>query len=416
MLPRKNSGAGNIIVNEGDYITLDVPYYGEPRIILGNANLINPDPASSGLFDLLKIIDKFKSEFKVYGNADTPKDANRVMMFGGEGIGLCRTEHMFFGEDRINIFREMIVSTNVEDRIKSLNKLKSFQSKDFYEIIKIMDPHPVTIRLLDAPLHEFLPHSVEEMNAFIAFMKNIDPKIKKEDITFKCDSISEVNPMLGHRGCRIAVTYPEIYEMQLNAIFEACYKLQKDGIEPKIDIMIPLIMNEEELKFIKNGKKIEGKTIKGIMQIEEEVRNRLKAKKPVHYSVGVMIELPAAALLAGSIAKYAEFFSFGTNDLTQTTHGISRDDFNVFLPDYSQYDLIEANPFKILTDAVKELIQMSVTRGRLTRPDLKIGLCGEQGGDPKNIEFLKANGINYVSCSSFSIPIIKLGLAQLNVG
>ncbi len=406
---------GEIVVKEGDYVTLDVPYYGEPRIILGNADLVNPDPKGSVLIELLEIINKYNKEFKVLGNADTPKDSELVKIFGGEGIGLCRTEHMFFGDDRINVFREMIVSSDIIDRKKSLSKIKLFQTKDFYEILKIMHPYPVTIRLLDAPLHEFLPHSREEMDKFVNYITQNNSKIQRSDIAFKCDSLSEVNPMLGHRGCRIAVTFPEIYEMQVNAIFEAAYKLQSEGIDVKVDIMIPLIMNPEELKFIKHGKKIEGMYIKGILQVEQEIREKMKIQKSIEYRIGVMIELPAAALLAAEISKYAEFFSFGTNDLTQTTHGISRDDFNVFLPDYSQFDLIDSNPFKILTEPVKEIIMMALMRGRLTRPDLKIGLCGEQGADPKNIDFLKNIGVNYVSCSSYSIPIAKLKIAQLEI-
>ncbi len=412
---KREFSIGDIVVKEGDYVTLDVPYYGEPRIILGNADLINPEPEGSGLLELLEIIKKNTKDFKVLGNADTPKDAKLVKMFGGEGIGLCRTEHMFFGEDRINVFREMIVSGDITERKKALEKIKEFQKKDFYEIFKIIQPYPITVRLLDAPLHEFLPHTVEEMDKFINHLTKNNSKVQRTDVAFKCDSLSEVNPMLGHRGCRIAVTFPEIYETQINAIFEAAYKLQSENIDVKVDVMIPLIMNPEELKFMKHGKKIEGKYIKGILQIEDEIKERLKVKKPLEYTIGVMIELPAAALLAGEISKYAEFFSFGTNDLTQTTHGISRDDFNVFLPDYSQFDLIDSNPFKILTEPVKEMIQLALTRGRITRPDLKIGLCGEQGADPKNIEFLKNIGINYVSCSSYSIPIAKLKIAQLEI-
>lgn len=412
---KREMSLGDIVVKEGDYVTLDVPYYGEPRIILGNVDLINPEPEGSGLLELLEIIKKNIKDFKVLGNADTPKDAKLVKMFGGEGIGLCRTEHMFFGEDRINVFREMIISGNVNDRKKALEKIKEFQKKDFYEIFKIIHPYPITVRLLDAPLHEFLPHTVEEMDKFISHLTKNNSKAQRSDIAFKCDALSEVNPMLGHRGCRIAVTFPEIYETQVNAIFEAAYKLQSENIDVKIDIMIPLIMNPEELKFLKHGKKIEGKYIKGILQIEDELREKMKIKKPLDYTIGVMIELPAAALLAGEISKYAEFFSFGTNDLTQTTHGISRDDFNVFLPDYSQFDLIDSNPFKILTEPVKEMIQIALARGRITRPDLKVGLCGEQGADPKNIEFLRNIGINYVSCSSYSIPIAKLRIAQLEI-
>ncbi len=412
---KKQFTCKDVTVKEGEYITLDVPYYGKPKIILGKAELIEPDPTKSGLMDLINIINKNIKDFKVLGNADTPKDANIVKTFGGEGIGLCRTEHMFFSEERINIFREMIISNSYEDRIKALKKLQNFQKKDFYEIFKAMNPYPVTIRLLDAPLHEFLPHDDDEMDNFIAYIKKSNPSIKKDDVIFKCSQVSEVNPMLGHRGCRIAITYPEIYEMQLNSIFDAAYQLQSEGIDVIPEIMIPIVMNAEEIKFIRYGKKIEGKFIKGIVQIEKEIKERLKIKKFIKYKVGTMIELPSAALLANEIAKYAEFFSFGTNDLTQTTHGLSRDDFSRFMPDYSQFDLISGNPFKDLTEPVKEMIFIATQRGRLTRPDLKIGLCGEQGAEPKNLQFLRDIGINYISCSSYSIPIAKLKIAQMEI-
>ncbi|HOJ64297.1 MAG TPA: PEP-utilizing enzyme [Spirochaetota bacterium] len=412
---KKQFSIGDIIVKEGEYITLDVPYYGRPRIILGKAELIEPDPKDSGLLDFIEITNKFLKNFRVYGNADTPKDAALVKKFGGEGIGLCRTEHMFFQPERINVFREMIMASNKEERVKSLKKLQKMQTEDFYGIFKNMAPYPVTIRLLDAPLHEFLPHTKEEMEDFIEYMGKVNPELTRADIEYKCEAIEEVNPMLGHRGCRIAISYPEIYEMQLISIFEAAYQLQEEGIDVEPEIMIPIVMNIQEMKAIKNGKKIEGGFIKGIIQVEQEVRDRLKAKKPLEYKVGTMIELPAAVLSSGELAQYAEFFSFGTNDLTQTTHGLSRDDFNTFLPDYSKYDIIEANPFQILSEPVKEMILISTQRGRLTRPDLKVGLCGEQGADPRNLEFLRKAGLNYVSCSSYSIPIAKLAIAQMEI-
>lgn len=412
---KRQFSIGDIIVKEGEYITLDVPYYGKPRIILGKAELIEPDPKESGLLDFIQFTNKFLKNFRVYGNADTPKDAALVKKFGGEGIGLCRTEHMFFQPERINVFREMIMSSNKEERIKSLKKLQKMQRDDFYGIFKNMAPYPVTIRLLDAPLHEFLPHTKEEMDDFIEYMAQVNPNLTKADIEYKCEAIAEVNPMLGHRGCRIAISYPEIYEMQLISIFEAAYKLQEEGIDVEPEIMIPIVMNLQEIKAIRNGKKIEGGFIKGITQIEKEVREKLKTKKPLEYKVGTMIELPAAVLSSGELAQYAEFFSFGTNDLTQTTHGLSRDDFNTFLPDYSKYDIIETNPFQILSEPVKEMIMISTQRGRLTRPDLKVGLCGEQGADPRNLEFLKNVGLNYVSCSSYSIPIAKLAIAQMEI-
>jgi len=411
----KKCTIGDVVVKEGEYITLNVPYYGSPRVVIGKADLIEPDPVQSGLIDLIKIINKFVKNFHVLGNGDTPKDADLIKKFGGEGIGLCRTEHMFFDKARINIFREMIMASNSTERRISLKKLQDIQLKDFYDIFKTMSPYPVTIRLLDAPLHEFLPHTKDEMDDFIEYLKVANPKLSKAEVDYKCESIAEVNPMLGHRGCRIAVSYPEIYEMQVSAIFEAAYKLQKDGIEVVPEIMVPIVMNIQEMKFIRQGKKIEGSSIKGIIQMEEEIRAKIKPEKPIKFKVGTMIELPAAALSAGDLAKYAEFFSFGTNDLTQTTHGLSRDDFNGFMPDYSKYDIIDGNPFQILTEPVKEMILIASQRGRLTRPDLKIGLCGEQGADPRNLEFLKEAGLNYVSCSGYSIPIAKLAIAQMEI-
>ena len=276
-----------------------------------------------------------------------------------------------------------------------------------------MDGKEVTIRLLDAPLHEFLPHNPGEMDDFIKYLKKIKEyeKVSNKDIAQICDSLNEFNPMLGHRGCRIAISYPEIYEMQTAAIFESVYALQKEGIKVFPEIMIPIIMNSEELKTIIYGKKIEGNYLKGLVEIEEDVRAETKSR-PVNYKIGTMIELPAAALSAGEIAKYAEFFSFGTNDLTQTTLGLSRDDFNNFMPDYTQFDLISGNPFEILDENVKELVSTAVRRGKMTRPDIKLGLCGEQGAVPVNIEFCINAGLDYVSCSTYSVPIATLAVAQ----
>ncbi len=406
---------GNITVKEGDYITLDVPYYGMPKIYIGKSTLIEPDPKESGLLDVIEISGKFVNDFKIYGNGDSAKDAALIRKFGGEGIGLCRTEHMFFDEKRINVFRQMIVSNSLEERKAALSILKEMQKDDFYEIFKTMNPYPVTIRLLDAPLHEFLPHNPDEMKDLVDYLKTINPSITEKEVADKCSAQSEVNPMLGHRGCRVAISYPEIYEMQVTAIFEAAYKLQSENITVVPEIMIPIVMNVQEMKIIKHGKKIEGAQITGIIEVEKMVRTNMNIKEPLKYKVGTMIELPSAALVSDEIAKYAEFFSFGTNDLTQTTHGLSRDDFNSFLPDYSKFDVIDSNPFQVLTEPVKDLISISVERGRLTRPDLKIGLCGEQGADPRNLQFLREAGLNYVSCSSYSIPIAKLMIAQMNI-
>jgi pyruvate,orthophosphate dikinase len=412
----KKAIIGDVEVVEGDYLTLNIPYYGESTVYFGKASLIEPNPKESGLLDYINLVKKHIKDFHVRANADSPRDAALALSFGAEGIGLCRTEHMFFNEKRIMVFREMILSDTPEERKKALSKLKSMQRDDFYGIFKAMQGKEVTIRLLDAPLHEFLPHNDAEMNGLIAHLQSSKKgaKISKAEIAARCDAISEFNPMLGHRGCRIAVSYPEIYEMQIRAIFEAVYQLQKEGVEVHPEIMIPIVMNSSELKLIVYGKKIEGSTYRGLVEIEEELRAELKAKK-ADYKIGTMIELPAAALVAGEIARYAEFFSFGTNDLSQTTLGISRDDFNSFMPDYTLYDLIDGNPFSVLAAPVKELVQTAVRRGSMTRPGLVCGLCGEHGANPDNVRFCMEAGLNYVSCSPYSVPIALLAIAQINL-
>jgi len=411
----KQMKIGSHVIKEGDRISLDVPSYDDPVIYLGEANLIHPTIEDSGLLDYMKIVDRKIGDFDVHANADQPKDAELSKKFGANGIGLCRTEHMFFDEKRILTFRSMIIADNKEDRIKVLDKLQKMQADDFYKLFEIMEGHPVTIRLLDAPLHEFLPHTKEKMEEFIKYYQKDKPKVSANDIRMRCDIMGEVNPMLGHRGVRLAISYPEIYQMQVKAIFEAAYKLvAKKGIVSQPEIMIPIVMNHNELKSVRYGKKIEGEEIVGIKTIEEEICSSMGVE-PIPYKVGTMIELPAAALQAGKIARYADFFSFGTNDLTQTTLGLSRDDFNSFFPDYNEFDLLEKNPFKYLNEPVKEMLAMASERARLTRPDLKMGLCGEHGAEPENIKFCMDHGLNYVSCSPYSIPIARLAVAQENV-
>ncbi|NLV67087.1 MAG: pyruvate, phosphate dikinase [Spirochaetes bacterium] len=405
---------GGKTVKEGDYISINVPYYEDPTIYLDKVGLIEPDFKNNGLLDFLAIVEKHIGNFNVRANADQERDALVAKEFKADGIGLCRTEHMFFNEKRIMKFREMIIAETVEERQKALDLLKPMQRSDFYELFKSMSGKPVTIRLLDAPLHEFLPRSESSMNEFVKYMQTRKKNIKSSDIDARCEELAEMNPMLGHRGCRVAVTYPEIYEMQCRAIFEAACMLKKEGIDVVPEIMIPIVMSEQEIKFIRNGKKIEGKVVKGLRDIKEEVLEEY-GMDDIEYSIGTMIELPAASLSAGSIAEYAEFFSFGTNDLTQTTYGLSRDDSNSFFPDYSLYDLMKNNPFKVLGEPVKELIGIAAIRGRLTRPDIKMGLCGEHGANPDNIAFCIETGLNYVSCSPYSIPLAKLGIAQYNI-
>ncbi|MCL2479223.1 MAG: PEP-utilizing enzyme [Treponema sp.] len=412
----KKATLGNFTFSEGDYITLNVPFYGESTVYAGTATLIEPDPKESGLLDFIQLTKSFIRKFHVRCNTDTPKDAALALSFGADGVGLCRTEHMFFRGDRIHVFREMLMSTDKDEREKSLAKLQVMQRDDFYGIFKVMAGKEVTIRLLDSPLHEFMPHNESELNSYMAYLRQSkNTKLTKAEIVERIEGLHEFNPMLGHRGCRIAVSYPEIYAMQIKAIFEAAYKLRKEGVDARPEIMVPIIMNASELKLIAYGKKIEGANYKGIVDIEDELRSSKKAK-PVEYKIGTMIELPAAALGAGEIAKYGSFFSFGTNDLTQTTLGISRDDFTVFMPDYTLFDLINGNPFSTLDNRVKELISLATTRGRLTRPDLVCGLCGEHGANPENVRFCMDAGLDYVSCSPYSVPIALLAVAQAELG
>jgi pyruvate,orthophosphate dikinase len=404
---------GDTVIKEGDVVTLNVPDFDEPSMFLGEAGLIKPDPAKNGLIEFSKIVKNNISGFEVRANCDKASDAKLALQFGADGVGLCRTEHMFFDEARINVFREMIFSETKEKREAVLKKLKTMQKKDFSDLFTVMEGKEVTIRLLDAPLHEFMPHNDSEVKAFIEYLKSSSGiKMTAKQLGEQAENLREFNPMLGHRGCRIAVSFPEIYQMQVEAIFEAAYSLQAKKVKVKPEIMVPLIMNEAELKMILYGKKIEGSQYLGLVDIEKQVRDRMKAKE-IDYKVGTMIELPAAALSAGNIARYAQFFSFGTNDLTQTTLGLSRDDFTSFMPDYTLYDIMSGNPFRTLEEPVKELILRAVQRGTITRPDLLKGLCGEHGADPENIEFCIENGLDYVSCSTFSVPIASLAVAQV---
>jgi len=406
---------GDRLVKEGDIISLDVPSYDKPTIYFDRVNLIKPVIEESGILEYLEIVQKFIGDFDVHANADQPKDALLAKMFKADGIGLCRTEHMFFNEERIPLFRSMIIAEDREDRVKILEKLGEMQTSDFYNLFKIMEGHPVTIRLLDAPLHEFLPHTRDSMSEFIDFYKSNHPGTSDADIRLRCDMMGEVNPMLGHRGIRVGISTPEIYAMQVRSIFEAVYKLKmEDNIVSIPEIMLPVVMSEREVKSVRFGKRIEGTEILGIRDIELAVRQKYDTE-PIPFRVGTMIELPGAALQADKIARYADFFSFGTNDLTQTTNGISRDDFNSFFTDYNEFDLLERNPFKYLNTPVKELVSIATERGRLVRPDLSLGLCGEHGAEPENIYFCMSKGLNYVSCSPYGIPIAKLAVAQYNI-
>jgi pyruvate, orthophosphate dikinase len=355
------------------------------------------EPKLSGDFaTVMKWTDKYRT-LKVRTNADTPADAQRAREFGAEGIGLCRTEHMFFEGDRIIAMREMILADNVEARKTALAKLLPYQREDFVGIFTAMKGLPVTIRLLDPPLHEFLPHDDKAQKEMAAHLgANLD-MVKR-----RVSQLHEANPMLGHRGCRLSVTYPEILDMQVRAIIEAAIECKSKKIDAQAEIMIPLVGTAAELKYLR------GLTEQTIEAVKAE-----KKVKQLDVLIGTMIEVPRAALTADQVAEYADFFSFGTNDLTQMTLGFSRDDINTFLPDYLRKELLACDPFVSLdTTGVGQLVRMGVEKGRATRDGLKVGICGEHGGDPASINFCHQAGLNYVSCSPFRVPIARLAAAQ----
>ncbi len=377
-----------------DYISLD----GSTGKVYGE-QIATEEATISGDFEtIMKWADKYRA-LKVRTNADSPKDAEVAVGFGAEGIGLCRTEHMFFAEDRIPAVREMIVSKTVEEREKALAKILPMQREDFKGLYKAMAGRPVTIRFLDPPLHEFVPHKDEEIADLAKTMG-----LKFDDLKNTVDGLHEFNPMMGHRGCRLAVTYPEIAAMQTRAVIEAALAVRKDGIEVVPEIMIPLVGEIKELKYVKDV----------VVATAEEVLKENKAT--MEYHIGTMIEIPRAALTADEIAKEAEFFSFGTNDLTQMTFGFSRDDAGKFLGEYYDKKIFESDPFARLDQTgVGKLVKIAIEGGKTTRPDIKLGICGEHGGDPSTIEFCHNVGLTYVSCSPFRVPIARLAAAQANI-
>lgn len=400
------SGAGEIRINEeeqlmvingrtvkrGEIISVDG---GTGEVLFGAAELEKPE-LSGDFAKLMEWADSVR-RLKVRANAETPLDAKTAREFGAEGIGLCRTEHMFFDADRIAAVREMILSETKEGRETALAKILPMQRKDFVELFTIMAGLPVTIRLLDPPLHEFLPHSEEDVNAVAAATGLDGAKLLQ-----RAKDLHEFNPMLGHRGCRLGITFPEIYEMQARAIFEAAIEVANaSGTAPIPEIMIPLVSTKKELEILKGRVVAIGK---------EEME---KAGKTIEYTVGTMIELPRAALCADQIAEVAQFFSFGTNDLTQTTLGISRDDAGRFMNDYISQGIFEKDPFvSIDQEGVGSLVKIGAEKGRKARPNIKLGICGEHGGDPASIEFCEMTGLDYVSCSPYRVPIARLAAAQ----
>ncbi|MDC3000806.1 pyruvate, phosphate dikinase [Candidatus Pelagibacter sp.] len=378
-------------IKEGDLITIDGS---TGRIIKGEVKTVKPE-ISGDFSKLMSWADKFR-KLKIRTNSETPLDSKTAREFGAEGIGLCRTEHMFFDEERILSVREMILSKSKEDRANALKKLLPFQKKDFIDIFKIMNGLPVTVRLLDPPLHEFLPKNQKEISDVANALK-----IKVPELEARITELHEQNPMLGHRGCRLGISFPEIYEMQCTAIFHAlveCKKLKIKSIIP--EIMIPLVSTEAEIKIMKDL----------VIRVAKEVENNTKTK--LNFLVGTMIELPRAAIKADDISRHAEFFSFGTNDLTQTTFGISRDDSGKFLNDYIENKIFDIDPFVSIDDGVGDLIEIATKKGRKINKKIKLGICGEHGGDPKSIDFCARAGLDYVSCSPYRVPVARLAAAQ----
>jgi pyruvate,orthophosphate dikinase len=387
--------AGGVVVGEGDIVTLDGA---SGEVMLGEVPTLQPK-MTGDFARVMEWADRARV-LRVRTNAETPEDAETARRFGAEGIGLCRTEHMFFHPRRIIHMREMILAEDEEQRRAALAKLLPYQRQDFIELFTIMAGLPVTVRLLDPPLHEFLPHAAEDI-ADVAREAGVD----KEVVRARAAQLFETNPMLGHRGCRIGVTYPEIYEMQARAIFEAAVERARAGASVEPEIMIPLAATARELEILNNV----------VEAVAAEVLS--DAGVDIDYLVGTMIELPRAALRADKIAGVAEFFSFGTNDLTQTTFGLSRDDSGNFLDAYKEHGIFADDPFVTLDIAgVGELIRIAAERGRGARPGLKLGICGEHGGDPASIRFCHALGLDYVSCSPYRVPIARLAAAQAAVG
>ena len=393
---QRSGSIGGIKIKEGDWITLNGS---TGEIFLGKMSLFqNPIDKSGPLTELLSWADQIR-KLKIRTNADTPEDCEKALSFGAEGIGLCRTEHMFFEENRVHEFRKMILAEDEKSRIKHLKKLLPYQTKDFYNILKTMKNKPVTVRLLDPPLHEFINIGNKELEHLA-----LDLKKTKASILSRIDFLKESNPMLGHRGCRLGISYPEVTEMQVEALLGAALKLKKEGASPSVEIMIPLISHVNEFINQKN--------------IIVDVYDKLSQKHGLglKYKVGTMIEVPRACLIAEEIAKHADFFSFGTNDLTQTTFGFSRDDTSTFFESYFQEKILPIDPFEqIDRDGIGKLMRMAVKGGRKTKRSLSIGICGEHGGEPNSIEFCSDLGLNYVSCSPFRVPIARLAAAQVEL-
>jgi pyruvate,orthophosphate dikinase len=389
--PRKQMRVGKQVIKKGDPISIDGT---NGQVMLGEVATVEPK-LSGDFATFMGWVDKFR-KIGVRANADTPEDARVARELGAEGIGLTRTEHMFFAGDRIVAMREMILAADEEGRRKAVAKLLPMQKGDFLGIFKAMAGLPVTIRFLDPPLHEFLPQDDASRKEMAESMG-----VSVDDIKAAVTRLHELNPMLGHRGCRVGITYPEVYDMQARAIMEAACQVQAEGMEVYPEIMIPLVGIADELRILRE------RTDAIAKQVIEDTGVK------VNYTIGTMIEVPRAALTAEEVARYADFFSFGTNDLTQMTFGFSRDDIGSFLPDYIEKGILPKDPFQVLDQTgTGQLVEIGIKRGRTTRPDLKVGICGEHGGEPASVAFCHRVGMNYVSCSPYRVPIARLAAAR----
>ena len=397
-LKRKTLTINDLVYKEGDWLTINST---EGFIYNKKLKLVQSNFFKNKYFlKLMNLTDKYK-RLKIRTNADNPKDAALSKKLGAQGIGLCRTEHMFFDKKRIRSIQKMILSNSSVDRKKAIMELLPYQKNDFYKILKEMAPMPVTIRLLDPPLHEFLP-SQKNKTLIESLAKNMN--LSSKEIQNRIIDLFEINPMLGHRGCRLAGSFPEITEMQVKAIFSACAKLMKKNITPNPEIMIPLISTVGEFKNQKNV----------VEKIAKKLNKKFNVK--IKYKLGTMIELPRACLTADQIAEEADFFSFGTNDLTQTTFGFSRDDIGSFIQDYFDNSILLDDPFKTIDqNGVGKLVKMATQKGKKAKPKLKIGICGEHGGDPKSIYFFDNINLDYVSCSPYRVPIARLSSAKNSI-
>jgi pyruvate,orthophosphate dikinase len=393
---------GDVVIAEGDFISLDGS---TGEVMLGEVSTTDPE-LGEAFYDLMKWADRFRT-LRVRANADNPHDARVARRFGAEGIGLCRTEHMFFEPGRIRVVQRMILATDKQERVKALDELLPIQRADFEELFEAMDGLPVTIRLLDPPLHEFLPRPRDEGDEQPDDTRELKELADSLSISLarlraKLNALKEHNPMLGHRGCRLGISYPEIYEMQVRAIAEAAFRKLAEGVRVRPEIMIPLVANERELALLRRRAE----------EAIAEVRRSFPSSR-LRPAIGTMIEVPRAALTADVIAHHADFFSFGTNDLTQMGYALSRDDAEKFLHDYMEKGILDEDPFvSIDQDGIGQLVELGVRRGRATRPDLKLGICGEHGGDPKSVKFFARLGLDYVSCSPYRVPLARLAAAQ----